>query len=393
VINYYAILDIDRNASSTEIRAAYKRQAMIYHPDRNAGDKEAEEKFKMVNEAYHVLSDPIKKAKYDSWLDPGTPDEFSYEYWREVRKRRYYAYRRAQTFSYRIDRDYYRVQALAFLVFLLLSGLCFAMVHTVNYIIDLRQAEQWRENSRQLARVNALFDAGQFNEAFTVIKDLKKEEPFEFRFTFTQDSLLAELRRKADQEFNNKNFEKAAHYYTILGNEESPVRMETLQKIASCQYYLGKYDESLNPLKQLLNQQPWNLDLVYQIAMINLENLDNKEEALHYLTMGKKLFKQNLTEVYGSAFEVVMDPKDVPDIYYYIFIARAKANLGLQNYAEAITDCNWAITLRGANPEPYHLRAMSKFKSSRYRSGCEDLSKAAALGKDISADRARYCRY
>ena len=392
MINYYAILDIDRNANSTEIRAAYKRQAMEYHPDRNAGDKEAEEKFKIVNEAYHVLSDPLKKAKYDSWLDPDTPDEFSYEYWREVRKRRYYAYRRAQSSVYRIDRNYYQVQALAFLVFLFISGVCFGMIHTVNYFIDLRQANQWRENSLQLKQVNALFDAGQFNEAFSLIKGLKKEEPFEFRFTFAQDSLLSELRVRAEHEFNNKNFEKASHYYTILGKEENPVRMETLRKIASCQYYLGKFGESLNPLKQLLNQQPWNLDLVYQISMINLERLDNKQEALHYLTMGKKLFKKNLTDVYGSAFEVVMDPGDVPEIYYYIFIARAKANMGLQNYAEAITDCNWAITLRGANPEPYHLRAMSKFRNSRYRSGCEDLTKASALGLDVSADRKRYCR-
>lgn len=392
MINYYAILDIDRNANSTEIRAAYKRQAMEYHPDRNAGDKEAEEKFKMVNEAYHVLADPLKKAKYDSWLDPDTPDEFSYEYWREVRKRRYYAYRRAQSTVYRIDRNYYRVQALAFVVFLFISGACFGMIHTVNYLIDLRQANQWRENSLQLKHVNALFDAGQFNEAFNKIKGLKQEEPFEFRFTFAQDSLLSELRVRAEREFNNKNFEKASHYYTILGNEETPVRMETLRKIASCQYYLGKFGESLNPLKQLLNQQPWNLDLVYQIAMINLERLDNKEEALHYLTMGKKLFKKNLTEVYGSAFEIVMDPDDVPEIYYYIFIARARANIGMQNYSEAITDCNWAITLRGSNAEPYHLRAMSKFRSSRYRSGCEDLTKASMLGQDVTEDRKRYCR-
>jgi tetratricopeptide (TPR) repeat protein len=391
VINYYAILDIDQDASSTELRAAYKRQAMVYHPDRNAGDKEAEEQFKLVNEAYHVLSDPLKKAKYDAGLDPHSPSQFSDEYWREVKKRRYYAYRRAQTYTYRVDRDYYQVQALAFLVFILLSGLCFAVIHTVNYFIDLRQANHWHENSLHLKQVNALFDAGQFNEAFVMIKDLKEHEPMEFRFIFAQDSLLSELRTRAELEFNQKNFKEASYYYTILGDEESPVRMETLRKIASCEYYLGDFDQSLHALKLLLNQQPWNLDLVYRIAMINLDNLNNKAEALHYLTMGKKLFKKNLTDVYGSAFELVMNPSDVPDIYYYIFIARAKANMGLNNYAEAITDCNWAISLRKTIAEPYYLRAISKFNYSRYRSGCEDLGKASALGMDVRSDKAHYC--
>ena len=69
--DYYEILEIGRNASAIEIRAAYKRQAMLYHPDRNSGDKEAEEKFKLINEAYHILSDPLKKFRYDTIIEDG----------------------------------------------------------------------------------------------------------------------------------------------------------------------------------------------------------------------------------------------------------------------------------------------------------------------------------
>jgi len=61
--NYYEILGIEYAATATQIRAAYKRKAMRYHPDRNPGSPEAEEMFKMVNEAYHTLSDAVKKAR------------------------------------------------------------------------------------------------------------------------------------------------------------------------------------------------------------------------------------------------------------------------------------------------------------------------------------------
>ncbi|MFN3406413.1 MAG: molecular chaperone DnaJ [Caldimicrobium sp.] len=63
--DYYAILGLSRNASQEEIKRAYRRLAMQYHPDRNPGNKEAEEKFKEISEAYEVLSDPQKRAIYD----------------------------------------------------------------------------------------------------------------------------------------------------------------------------------------------------------------------------------------------------------------------------------------------------------------------------------------
>ena len=64
-MDLYSVLWIDRSASKDEIKKAYRKKAMKYHPDRNAGDKWAEEKFKEINEAYWVLSDDAKKNQYD----------------------------------------------------------------------------------------------------------------------------------------------------------------------------------------------------------------------------------------------------------------------------------------------------------------------------------------
>lgn len=65
--DYYEILGVSKTAEEREIKKAYKRLAMKYHPDRNQGDKEAEAKFKEIKEAYEVLTDSQKRAAYDQY--------------------------------------------------------------------------------------------------------------------------------------------------------------------------------------------------------------------------------------------------------------------------------------------------------------------------------------
>ena len=69
--DYYEVLGVDRNASADDIKKAYRKMAIKYHPDKNPGDKEAEEKFKEAAEAYSVLSDADKKARYDQFGHAG----------------------------------------------------------------------------------------------------------------------------------------------------------------------------------------------------------------------------------------------------------------------------------------------------------------------------------
>ena len=86
--DYYKILGVERKASADEIRKAYRKLALKYHPDRNPGDKTAEERFKDLNEAYQVLSDEQKRARYDqlgsaysNWQGRGAPGTFDWGQW------------------------------------------------------------------------------------------------------------------------------------------------------------------------------------------------------------------------------------------------------------------------------------------------------------------------
>ncbi|KDR95141.1 curved DNA-binding protein [Peptoclostridium litorale DSM 5388] len=92
--DYYKILGLEKNAKKEEIKKAYRKLAKKYHPDKNAGNKESEEKFKEINEAYEVLGDEKKKAKYDN-MSSGykfsegyefDPSKYGFGSWKESQK-------------------------------------------------------------------------------------------------------------------------------------------------------------------------------------------------------------------------------------------------------------------------------------------------------------------
>ncbi len=97
--DYYKILGVDKKASQEDIKKAFRKLAVKYHPDKNPGDKKAEEKFKEINEAYEVLKDPEKRKKYDelgeNWRhfqQAGGQGDFDWSQWQQAGGGRAYSY-------------------------------------------------------------------------------------------------------------------------------------------------------------------------------------------------------------------------------------------------------------------------------------------------------------
>ena len=386
--NYYQILGLGPRADSTQIRAAYKRMAMAYHPDHNPGYPEAEEIFKLVNEAYHTLSDPLKKARYDEQMFPQyhrTVLESTY-----VRRQRYAYQSRQRRAYYKVDKEYFRHQGLSILVYIVLAGFCFALMNAIQYYVELKQVRAQREKSLELKQASVLFGAGKFDDAFAMVRGLTEKPPLEFRIHITLDSLVKALKDKADLSFDRKDYSNSTALYLVLRKYEDPVNIETIRRISMGQYYLGNYRESLNAMQQLYEDHPNNTELVYSIALINLDKMNNAAEALKYFNLAKSLLNKNGSEATLTQVSKTSSPDELTD---EVYAGSAEANIALGNFADGLADCNIAIENNPFDGNMYKLRALANAKLRRLDTVCDDILRAKKFGvTDTQEFEHQFCR-
>ncbi|HPM31498.1 MAG TPA: DnaJ domain-containing protein [Chryseolinea sp.] len=391
--NYYSILGVHSTASVAEIKSAYKKLAKVYHPDKNPGNAAAEEKFKSINEAYHTLTDFHKRERYDRQFKTSTAHSSTNRYANQSKssytKSNYRNQKQEQ--YYKVDKSYFRTQGLTLLVFVAFAGFCFIIVQAFQYFKDQKSIQRYNDVTYTLQHVNTLFSNGKVNESFSEINSLKEKGLVDSRIVDIQDSLIIKLRTRAEGNYNAQQYPSAIRDYFLLRQHEEPIRLETTLKIAQCQYALENYEESMIELKKINEERPDDLELLYEISLIYLNDIHNAREALQYLSRGKSLIQQSAMRKNDSSFQFSIQPNESPEIYFEFFETRARANLVLKKFNDAIEDCNLATYLRPQNGEPYRLKALANIGNLNYKLACADLKKAISLGITNTKELEKNC--
>ena len=395
MLDFYQILGIPRSADHDTIKAAYKKLALKYHPDRNSGDKWAEEQFKQVNEAYQTLIDPQKRSKYDFLLNysyqttqvyttpkppPRRPPKETNVYNRYGR----YDWRKAPKYKtapvYKVDRNYFKNQILAFAVVLAFAVLAVSFAKLNQHLNEKEAARIEQLNNQKVAEARALYDQGLYRESLEMIIKLESENPIEHKFYEAKDQMLSNLNLMALSLFDKKDYSQAVTKLEVLRDFQHPMRLKTWQLMAECYMQLKEYRKAAHAYDYILIRDAGNLQLMLQIAELYHHKLNDIEKALDYYTEARYTFKKYQSDAYGDAFEFVIHPEELPESYFEMFKIRAELMFEQADYEEVIKDCNWAIFLRPERSEMYFLRGRAKYNLGQKGRACLDLKRALERG-------------
>lgn len=398
MLDYYQVLGVNRDADLSEIKTAYKKLALKYHPDKNPNNPAAEEYFKHVNTAYQTLSDAYKKASYDLMLNysaerasqsqnvsqspyrrhPQSQERSVYDRYGKFSWKNAPNYKKAP--AYIIDKNYLKIQALTLLTVFILASIIMGAYKLNNYYEEQELLEIQKQNELAVQNAKRLFDSGKYIQAINEITRLIREQPIEHMFYEAKENMISSLSKSAIVEFKQEKFSEAIVHLEVLREYQKPMRISTWEMLATAYYTLEEYRKAVHAYEYILMREENNIELIMKIGDIYLDKLNMTEKAWDYYTEARYKFKEFQNNSYGEAFELVVPLTNFTEEYFQMFYKRGKLNIELEKYEEAVHDFNWAISIRPSYGEPYYLRAICRSGMGNNNRGCDDLSKATENG-------------
>lgn len=376
MINHYHILEVAENATDAEIKAAYKKKALQYHPDKNAGDPQCEEMFKMVNAAYQVLSNPYERARFELKLKFGeaTVDRPPPSPYRKPYTRPNYAPR---------DIDHRTNDRATLWAFGISLGIAIVVMSGMQLINMYNQ----HQHDLMLGKRRVVFDQardyhnrGQIASCLTVLETLgtfyKEEEDIEaFKLDVLDDQLQSGTRnfyqeRYADALSNFQIFEEYA--------ENTRLSFEVLH--AETHMMAGNHDEAISRFNKLIVTGNNTIENNLKVALIYREGKRDYQQAMNYYQIASKMAVNGYKSMYGEAYPLLLNSKIVPPQHFDIFHGMALTFYYLEDYQRSLSALKWNTQMWPDYPENYILKGQIFEKQDRASEACDQYDIAVEKG-------------
>ena len=384
---YYEILGISEHASLQEIRAAFKKNALKYHPDKNPDNIYAEERFKELNNAYQVLSNPQKKAHYDltlnyarfSYLNQNYAQQTKYSptsYRKPPPQPNYRYYRMRPQYNPRYDRIG-NVWAMGLFITIVL----FTTLYTsVNSYLDRQYRESMKSETEQLFdQALSNYHSGDLNSTFIILSKIDLEYTDRNVASFKQ-MVIDKILEKIDLLYKQESYHEAIDLLELLDENQRLLSLKYYFVLAKCYQYAEDFENAIRTFNYLSSFNYSTITNNLEVAGIFGEKLEDYDQALFYYQKVIDDIERYYKSTYGEAYAIVVKPEITPELHYTAHVEIAQAYLKSNMFNEALDACEWAIFLRPQYTETYELRGQCYLLVGKKREACQDWNRAALRG-------------
>ena len=420
--DYYKILGVNRSASEQEIKKAFKKLAVKYHPDKNAGNKNSEEEFKRINSAYQVLSDSTQKYRYDSKLEyqefqarqraaysqsntqktskssrsTNKSSESNSSGFKEDWSGAYSSYtppntpppkRRVNTKVHRGNKDEFALQRK----FAFYGIIYLAIVMILSLVINWKFIDQDKltmdEETYELlqkAKNKKKIDYDDLDQLKSIYSDSSVHSS---ERSILADAALKLMRAEYKMELRNGDVDGALSIAkSMLSFPRANAHNDTIEyKIAFCYMHLGAFDSSLFYLNLLFEKgKLYNDAFIYdKLGDVYLLKKENKK-AIEFYTKAVDKCEEKYVADYGTQFMFVLSPEELPDLHYDIY--RKAAHIKYENgeLESSLSLISWAIFLRPENKAAKDLLRLFCIDSVKTKNSNKVKSQVCSAIKELN---------
>lgn len=383
--NHYYTLGLSETASQDEIKQAFKRLAVKYHPDKHMGNREMEEKFKSINEAYQILGDPYKKAQFDLQL----------QYERFTPKRE----QPAQPYNYPPrqkrygGRPYYGTRPInhkennraTMYAFAITFGIAL-VVMVVKGFYDLYLQKKYEaflaERREVFNEAKGLYDADDIRGSLFMLSDLAPFRSEEQDMKEYQNDALESIMFKGEDHYLNQDFENAARYFELVEQFSSYRPMAIKARLAQSYRHTDRPEKSIRMLKELIESRYKVVATLVQIAEVYDEELNDLEKTRDYLELARDVTIRDYEKRFGKAYAVFLTEEWVPYDHYYLFENLGNLYNRLDQPDQSIGATNWMKRIWEDSAQSWVISAKSYELKNQNSRACNDYNVAAFMGYD-----------
>lgn len=384
--NYYVILGISNSATPEEIKAAFKKLAIQFHPDKHAGDIDMEERFKEINHAYQVLSNPYEKARHDLQLNFGFQQQTYQSYYSSPTASEAYrpprpAYARPPYKRRAVNyRENWVATGYAFAFTLVVALLVVMVVGIKSYLDELSREQLMASRRATFVEIKGDYRAGNVDVALQKLNNLGSFFPTEEDIKAYKANLYTSLLFQAEMGFYNREYQRSLFYYELLEiyGERTPLPLK--EHMAEAYLKTNQINQSIQKLNEILIAGYRKMDTYLKLALIHRDELHQMEDARRYFEIASDLAIKSYESVYGRGYMMVLSSKMLPLNHYTLYTGLADIYLQTGDYLKAVKATNWNTHIWPDSASNYLIAARGYNALGESKNACRNLSIARKLG-------------